>query len=112
MYVSIKKLNYNNICISNFIGAILSIPIFLILFLPTFNIIGENLIVTIVIMFITIAICELISYKIMNKPEHKLENDTIFFAIGVYILFIILTYFPPHFGIFMDQTTSTYGIKK
>lgn len=112
MYVSIKKINYNNICISNFIGAILSIPIFLILFLPTFNIIGENLIVTIVIMFITIAICELISYKIMNKPEHKLENDTIFFAIGVYILFIILTYFPPHFGIFMDQTTSTYGIKK
>ena len=112
IYVSATKLKYNNICLSNLIGAVLSIPIFLIMFLPFYYIIGENLPVTIVIMFIAISISEFISYKIMNKPEHKLENTTILFTIGIYLIFIFLTYYPPHNDLFLNPTTNTYGINK
>ena len=63
-------------------------------------------------MFITISISEFISYLIMNKPEHKLENTTILFAIAIYIIFVILTYYPPQLGIFKDPTNNLYGITK
>lgn len=107
-----KKEKINNVCISNFIGALTSIPIFLIIYLPIYNFVGENLAISIIIMFITIVIAEIISYKIMNKRDFKLEHLTVFFVIIVYIIFALLTYFPPRNGIFIDPTTSTYGIKR
>ena len=105
-----KKEKINNICFSNFIAALSSIPIFLILFLPVYYIIGENIVVTIIIMFITIVIAELISYKIMNMYDFKLENKTIFFVIIVYIIFTILTYYPIKIDLFKDPTKNIYGI--
>lgn len=110
--IEIKKGKINNICFSNFIGALMSIPIFLIIFLPVYYIIGENFIVTIIIMLITIIISEIISYIIMNKRHFNLESKTIFFVIIVYIIFTILTYYPIKIDIFMDPTNSTYGINK
>ncbi|MBO5096629.1 MAG: hypothetical protein J6B98_07120 [Bacilli bacterium] len=107
----IKKEKLNNICFSNFIAAISSIPIFLILFLPVYFIIGNNFIVTIIIMLITIIISEFLSYLIMNKPDFKLENITIFMVIMVYIFFTILTYYPLKNFLFIDKKTSTYGIQ-
>lgn len=112
IYISKKQLNYQNICFSNFIGANLSIPIFLIMFLPIYNIIGENLFITIIIMLIAIIIAEIISYKIMNKPQYNLENKTIIFIIIMYIIFTILSYYPLENDLFIDTTTNTYGINK
>jgi len=106
-----KKENINNICFSNFIAAIFSIPTFLILFLPVYSIIGENMIVTIIIMFIAIILSEILSYKIINMDNFKLENKTIIFVIIVYIIFVILTYNPIKIDLFKDPTTDTYGIK-
>ena len=108
----VKKEKINNICFSNFIAAISSIPIFLILFLPVYYIIGENMIITIIIMFITIIISEMISYKIINMNNFKLENKTIMFVIIVYILFGILTYNPIKIDLFKDPKNNTYGIKE
>lgn len=112
IYVTTKHLNYNNICLSNFTAALLSIPIFLSIFLPIYNIIGENMIVTIIIMLITITIVEYISYKIMNKREHKLEKDTVIFAIITYIIFTVLTYYPLNINIFIDPKTNAIGVYK
>lgn len=89
-----KKINVNNVCFASFVGAIISIPIFLIIFLPIYFIIGENFVVTIIIMFITILISEIISCMVMKKADLKLEGKTIFFVIIVYVIFGILTYFP------------------
>lgn len=108
----IKKEEINNICFSNFVAAISSIPIFLILFLPVYYIIGENMIVTIIIMFIAIIASEIISYKLMNQEDKRLENKTIFFVIIVYIFFGILTYYPIKIDLFKDSKTKTYGIQK
>lgn len=108
--VIIKKEKINNICFSNFIAAISSIPIFLILFLPVYYIIGENMIITIIIMFISIIISEVISYKIINKNDFKLENKTIIFVVITYIIFGLLTYYPIKIDLFKDPQTNTYGI--
>lgn len=107
-----NKLEYNNICFSNFIGAVCSIPIFLFIFLPIYKLIGENFPVTIFIMFITLAISEVIAYFIMNKRNLKLENITIFFVIIVYIIFTVFSYYPLHTELFIVPGENTYGIEK
>lgn len=107
-----KELNIKNICISNFTGAVLSIPIFLLIFVPIYKAIGENMPITIFIMFITILISQIISYIIINYKNLGLENVTIFLVIIVYIIFGLLTYFPPENDLFMDPTNLTYGIIK
>ncbi len=106
-----RKEKINNICFSNFIGALLSIPIFLILFLPIYFIIGKNFIITISIMLLTIILAEIISYKIMNQKDFKMENKTIIFVIIIYSIFTLLTYFPLKNVLFIDPTNSTYGIR-
>ena len=54
----------------------------------------QNNAITILITAICIIIAEIISYILMNKREFKYENKTIIFVIIVYILFVLLTYFP------------------
>lgn len=108
----LRKEDVTNICFSNFIGALSSIPIFLVMFLPIYYNFGENLIITISLMLISIIIAELISYSIMKKRDFKMENKVIILVIIVYIIFIILTYYPLKNDLFIDKTTYTYGINK
>lgn len=104
-----KNKNINNICFSNFIASISSIPIFLILFLPIYYTLGENLVITIILMFISIIISEIISYKIIKMRDFKMDNITIILVIFVYIMFGILTYFPINNDIFIDKTNKIIG---
>ena len=110
--IKFKNIEVNNFWFSNFIGAILSIPIFLVLFLPIYYTIGENFLVAITIMIITIIISEIISYIITNKNDLRLEKLSFIFIIIVYIIFGIFTYFPLKNDLFIDPRTSLYGINK
>lgn len=111
--VKIKHLPYKNICISNVIAAVSSIPIFLIIYLPVYYSIGENLPLTIFIMFIVIVISQIITYYIVNiNKDFKMENLAIVFVIIIYTIFGLLTYFPPKNELFKDPLTNSYGIKK
>ena len=69
------------------------------------------MIITIIIMFIAIILSEILSYKIINMNDFKLENKTIIFVIIVYIIFGFLTYNPIKIDLFKDPTTDTYGIR-
>lgn len=89
----LRKEKVNNVCFSNFIGAVVSIPIFLVMFLPFYYFVGENMTVTLLMMFLTIVICEYISYVIMNRDDYGFENKTIFFVVMVYGVFAFLTYY-------------------
>ena len=106
-----KRLEFNNICFSNFVGAISSIPIFLIIFLPIYYNFGHNLVITIIIMFITIVISEYIAYKVMMMRDLYQENKTILYVVIVYIIFTIFTYFPINNNLFIDPITGILGIK-
>lgn len=110
--VKVKHLPYKNICISNIIVSLASIPIFLIMFLPIYNTIGEKLTITIILMFLTIVISQIISIFIIkhNKDMH-MENWAILFAIIIYTIFGILTYNPPQNKLFLDPISLNYGIK-
>lgn len=110
--VKIKHLPYKNICISNVIAGISSIPIFLSFYLPIYYTIGEILPLTIFIMFIVIIISQIITYYISNKNKDlKMENLAIIFVVLIYITFGLLTYFPPKADLFKDPLTNHYGIK-
>ena len=110
--VKIKKLDYKNICISNVIVSLLSIPIFLIIYLPIYNIIGETLIITLFIMLFTIIISQVLSLYIIKLKNLKLENVSIILVILIYTIFATLTFYPPHKELFKDPQNNMYGIKK
>ena len=105
-----KKEDKKNICFSNFIGSILSKPLFLIMFLPLYNLCGENFILTIVLMLITIMISKYISYKLSQMKDFNMENKTIILLIVVYIIFGILTYKPLDNYLFIEVEKCIYEI--
>ena len=107
-----KDIKANNICFSNYVAAISSVIIFLIMFLPVYNLIGKNFIITITIMIISIIISEIISYYITKIKDLYLENITIILVILTYITFGLLTYFPPKKSIFMDPIDHKYGLDR
>jgi len=112
-YIIIKRkhIEVNNFLLSIFISALLSIPIYLLMFLPIYYRIGENFIVAITIMFITIAISEIISYYILKTDNIRYSNIiSLLFIILSYIIFGYLTYNPIEIPLFFDPMEEKYGI--
>lgn len=106
-----SKIEFNNFFLNLFITGITSIPIYLLLFLPIYNFIGENMIVSITLLFIVILISQIISYIILKKESHKILNYLSFILIIVtYIIFGYLTYNPIHTDLFLDKQKNVYGI--
>ena len=93
------KILYHNFIFSSFFSGIISIPIYLILYLPFHYTIGHNMIITLTMMFITIVIVEYISFIILKAKE-----------IMTYIVFGYLTYFPIRNDIFYDDEQNKYGV--
>ena len=88
-----NKINYKNFSFQLFFTSFISIGIFLMIYLPIHYLFDENLIVTLIILFITYVISQIISYYLLKLPEIKLLNSiSIFLIVLVYINFIVLTY--------------------
>ena len=112
-YLIIKKYNlyHNNFMFSLLMKSIISIPIYLLMFLPIYLNFGENMIVTFIILFITILIVNYIGYKILSlHPISYQKEISIAFIIIVYILMGLLTFKAPHREIFFDSEDEKYGI--
>lgn len=112
-YILLKKNNiqFNNFKSQLFFTAFISIPIYLIIYLPIYNLIGENLFVSIFIMIIVYAITSYISYKMLRSENFKSFNSiSIYLIIIMYFIFTYLTYFPIHNYIFFDTSENKYGI--
>ena len=112
-YFLIKKFNIkvNNFIFSKFIEAIISIPIYLVMFLPFYYRFGEKMIVIFLIMLITFIIIEFIGYKIMDYKQ--INNSSIIAIILIiicYIIFGYLTYNPIKTHLFLDNEEEKYGI--
>lgn len=110
--LKIKNIKVNNFLFASFTSAILSIPIYLIMFLPIFYKIGEKMIITLIIMLITIIIIQIIHYKIINYKELHLGISALILIIVTYIVMGILTYYPPETDLFFDPKDEKYGINK
>ena len=112
-YILIKKydVKVNNFLFSKFIEALISIPIYLVMFLPYYYRFGENMIVIFIMMLITFIITQFIGYKIMNMNKINHSNKiAIILIIISYIIFGYLTYNPIHNHLFLDTEEEKYGI--
>lgn len=105
-----KKLDANNVIFANLSAAVLSIPLFLMIYLPVYYSIGEHLTLTIILMLIAIAVSEVIAFLIMKQRNLKLETVSIILIIIIYIAFTLLTYYTPQQSLFLDPVKIKYGI--
>ena len=113
LLLRINNIKYNNFIFQLFFTSFISIPIFLIIYLPIRFIFGEYLILTLILLFITYVISQIISYKILEtKPLPFLNIISIPLIIIIYSIFTILTLNPPKNFFFYDTLTNSYGILK
>ena len=112
-YLLVKNnMEFNNFRFQLFFTAFISIPIYLVLYLPLYRIWGENFIISIGLLFLVYGISEIISYYLLKEKEYRYVNDlSIPLIIIGYIIFGILTYNPPHNYLFYDNSEGKYGIK-
>ncbi len=105
------KIPHQNLLLSIAIKALISIPIYLIMFLPIFYNFGEIMFVTFIILFITILIVNYVGYKILElKPIKYQKTLSITSIIIVYIIMTILTYKAPRLDLFFDTKEEKYGL--
>lgn len=113
-YIIFKnKTKFNNFSLQLFITPIIGIIVYLIIYLPIYNIIGENMFISIGLLFLIIILEEIISYFILRtKPMRYQFTIGIIGIILTYIAFGTLTYNPIKEEIFKDPESNTYGINK
>ena len=112
-YFIIKKykLKYQNFWISSFTKALMSIPIYLIMFLPFYYTFGENMPVTFIILFITILLVNILDYFILTMNPILYDKEiSIIFIILVYIFMAFLTFKTPRKDLFFDTDKEKYGL--
>lgn len=114
-YLLLKKNNikYNNFPFQLYFTAFSSIPIYLVIYLPIYKLIGENLIISITLMILVYILEQYISYHILQEKEFKILNIiSVPIIIIIYLGFIYLTYNPPHTYVFFDIINEKYGINE
>ena len=106
-----NKINFNNFLVQLFLIPIIAIFIYLIIFIPIYKMIGENMIISIGLLAVVILIEQIFSYFILQYKEIKYQNIIgIIGIILVYIIFGYLTYKPIENYIFYDTVKDKYGI--
>lgn len=112
-YFILKKnnLDRNNFLFQLFIRPLISIAIYLPIYLILKSFFGENMIITIGLMFIVYIISVVISYKLLIHRKINVNSILIIFAmIIIYCIFAYFTYNPVHSQIFYDTKENKYGI--
>lgn len=113
LYIILKKKNikFSNFFSSLFSSSIISIVSFLIIWLPIYYRIGENMLITLIVLLISICISQISNYYVLSSSNNKILN---YISFGFTILFIILfayfTYYPLHNDFFLDSLNEKYGI--
>ena len=114
-YLLLKKNNikYNNFSFQLYFTAFSSIPIYLVIYLPIYKLIGENLFISITLMILVYILEQYISYHILKEKEFKILNIiSVPIIIIIYLGFIYLTYNPPHTYVFYDIINEKYSINE
>lgn len=114
-YIILRK---NNLIHNNFLFQLICVPImgiiiYLIIFLPIYNLIGESMIVSIGLLLFVYILMPILSYYFLKEEDNKLlKYVSIPLIIVVYIIFIYFTYNPPRNYIFYDTNKNVYGLDK
>ncbi len=113
-YILLKKYTNNtkNFKGSLFLSLLFNIVFFLIIYIPIYNIFGHNLIMTLIIYFISIMVSQIISYIILitNKNIDKINKYSYFLIFILLLILIYLTYFPIKNDLFIDKNKNMIGL--
>ena len=113
IYLIIKKkdIKINNYMLALLSSTIFNVILFYLIYLPIYNRFGSNLIMTMIIYFVTLAISQYLFYLITMKKHNKFYNTLSLIVIPLIpIIFIYFTYKPPHTEFFFDPIEEVYGI--
>ena len=106
-----NKISFNNFLLQLFLIPIVGIILYLLIFIPIYNNFGENMLISIGLLFLIIIFEQVLSYYFLRFKEITYQN--IIGIIGIiitYIIFGYLTYNPVENYIFFDISNSKYGI--
>lgn len=107
------KYKINNIFFGMIVSIIFNILFFYMLYLPIYYLLGNSMIMTLIVYFVSIVASNYIYYLIIKN--NKLKNYNLLAIIASIIGIIGLTYFsyyPPKTDFFKNPENNTYGIKK
>lgn len=110
IYFTKKNIKFNNFLFQLFIIPIIGIILYLIIYLPIYNLIGENIIFSIGLLFIIIIVEEIISYFLLSYEQKFHWTIGLIGLIITYIILGYLTYKPVINYILYDETTNRYGL--
>ena len=107
-----KNINTNNFFTVTFLMMITSIILYLIIYLPLYDMFGENMIISISLLVIVIILEQIFSYYLLNYgKENKILNKvSIILIILGYVTLLSLTINPPRNYIFYDIVEHKYGV--
>lgn len=112
-YFLYKKLYFevNNFLSTLFLSTIINIIILLILYLPIQAIFGEVLILTMITLFISILITQIIIFPLYEQKENKALNLLCFLLIFIcFGIFGYLSHNPLKNDLFWDKNQEKYGL--
>lgn len=111
--IVLKKHELSNGISNILISTLTCIISFLIVWLPLYYFLGENMIITFITLFLSIILSQYISYKLYNL---RYEKDYSFISILIIAILTIsmgiLTFIQPHVKYFEDPQRHNYGIIK
>lgn len=111
--ISHFKIKVNNFLFSTWLGAFLSIPLYLIIYLPIYYTIGEAMWWNLLCMALVIIIIEWLQTFILKfKNIEWLNIFSILLIIITYTLFAYFTFNPIHIHLFFDTKDEKYGISE
>lgn len=115
LYLYFRKNNYkvNNYLFGLVLSIVFNMIIFYLTYLPLYYAIGESMIMTLSIYFITIVLSNYLYYLIIEmKNNCKLNIISLILLLMIGFILTYLTYNPPHIDFFRDPKTNIYGIPK
>ncbi len=113
-YILIRKydIKINNYILNTFIVMITTIIVYLIVYLPLYDVIGESMIISIGLLIIIIVLAELFSFYLlrMERQDSPLNKASVVLILLGYVVFASLTFNPIKNYIFYDTHHHKYGI--
>ena len=115
IYLVIKKkdIKINNYMMALLLSTIFNVILFYLIYVPIYNRFGSNLIMTMIIYFITLSISQYLFYLITLKKHNHFYNKLCLIIIPfIAVILMYFTYKPLKTEFFFCPINETYGIPK
>ena len=112
-YFKMKDYKINNYSFGLIVSTIFNIIIFYLIYLPLYYTVGQSMLMTLSIYFITIILSNYLYYLIIEiKDNSNLNKISLVFILMVGFILTYFTYKPLKIDFFRDPKTNYYGIPK